>query len=79
LQVLQKTPDAQFLPDLVRSLADEYSDVRRDATIALGNLGDPTALNDLRQAVDDPDRDVCIYADRAIQKIQKSLSEAYNA
>lgn len=70
LQVLQKTPDPQFLPDLIRALTDEYSDVRRDAAIALGNLGSLDALNALQQALDDPDREVYIQTERAIQKIQ---------
>ncbi|WP_243714107.1 hypothetical protein [Nostoc sp. 106C] len=34
-------------------------------------MGNPEALNALGQALDDPDREVCIYAQRAIQKIQE--------
>ncbi|HEY9804920.1 MAG TPA: HEAT repeat domain-containing protein, partial [Candidatus Obscuribacterales bacterium] len=64
---------------LVRALADEYSDVRREAAIALGNLAHPAGIHPLQQALDDPDRDVCIYAQRAIQKIQNSLNATPNA
>ncbi|MEM9906770.1 MAG: HEAT repeat domain-containing protein, partial [Cyanobacteria bacterium P01_D01_bin.44] len=52
-----------------------YSDVRRDAAIALGNIGNPDVLPALQQTLDDPDRDVQIFSGRAIQKIQDALSE----
>jgi HEAT repeat protein len=55
------------------------SDVRRDAAIALGALKKSAALNALQQALDDPDRDVCIYTQRAIKSIQESLQEHSNA
>jgi HEAT repeat protein len=71
IQVLQKTPDENLLPALIEALTDEYSDVRKEAAIALGNLGNANALNALKQALDDPDRDVSIYAQRAIDKIQQ--------
>ena len=56
------------------ALTDEYSDVRKEAAIALGNLENTDALNALQQALDDPDRDVSIYAERAIKKIQNLTS-----
>jgi HEAT repeat protein len=71
LQVLQKTPDQNLLPDLIKALIDEYSDVRKEAAIALGNLENADALNALQQALDDPDRDVSIYAEKAIKKIRR--------
>jgi HEAT repeat protein len=52
--------------------------VRRDAAIALGNLGSPSVLNALQQTLDDPDVDVRIYAQRAIQKLQASKQELPN-
>jgi HEAT repeat protein len=70
LQVLKKMPDQNLLPDLIKALTDEYSDVRKEAAIALGNLDNAQALNALQQALDDPDRDVSIYAERAIKKIR---------
>ena len=42
--------------------------------VALGNLENTDALNALQQALDDPDRDVSIYAERAIKKIQNLTS-----
>jgi HEAT repeat protein len=72
LQVLQKIPNIKYLPKVIEALTDEYSDVRKEAAIALGNLGSSNALNALQQALDDPDREVCIYAERAIKKIQAS-------
>lgn len=71
LQVLQKMSDQNLLPDLIKALTDEYSDVRKEAAIALGNLDNTQALNALQQALDDPDRDVSIYAERAIKKIRR--------
>jgi HEAT repeat protein len=79
LQALQKTPDDRTLPALIKALTDEYSDVRRDAAIALGKLKNPAALNALQQSLDDPDRDVCIFTQRAIQSIQESTPETSNA
>ncbi len=69
LQALQNQTCNQHLPGLIRALADEFADVRKEAAIALGNLGNSAALNSLQQALDDPDREVVIYTQRAIQKI----------
>ena len=52
--------------------------MRKEAAIALGVLQNPTALNALQQALDDPDKDVCIYTQRAIEQIQ-SVQETYHA
>jgi HEAT repeat protein len=79
LQALQKTPTDRTLPLFIKALADEYSDVRREAAIALGILKNQIALTPLQQALDDPDRDVCIFAKRAIQSIQETMQEASNA
>ncbi len=79
LQALQKIPAARTLPLFIQALTDEYSDVRREGVIALKILNDPVALTPLQQALDDPDRDVCIFAQRAIQSIQHSLQETSNA
>jgi HEAT repeat protein len=84
LQALQKTPQTtlsdDLLPDLIQALiqalADEFSDVRKEATIAIGQLGNADALNALQQALDDPDREVCIYAQRAIDAIHTRAQAA---
>ncbi|OUL25510.1 hypothetical protein BV372_27965 [Nostoc sp. T09] len=57
-----KIPDAEFLPALIQALVDKYSNVRKQAAIALGNLGNHEALNALKQALDDPEREVFIHA-----------------
>ncbi|MEL6222000.1 MAG: HEAT repeat domain-containing protein, partial [Cyanobacteria bacterium J06627_8] len=49
------------------------------AAIALGNLGNPEVLPALQQTLDDPDRDVQIFSQRAIQKIQDQTAEPSNA
>jgi hypothetical protein len=41
-------------------------------------LNNPLALTPLQQTLDDPDRDVCIFAQRAIQSIQDSIQETSN-
>jgi HEAT repeat protein len=78
-RALQKVTAANALPALIKALSDEYSDVRRDAATALGYLGDPNALPALQQTLDDPDMDVRIFSQRAIDKIQVSLSPTSHA
>lgn len=79
LQALQKIATDRTLPLFIKALTDEYSDVRREGVIALRILNNPVALTPLQQALDDPDRDVCIFAQRAIQSIQDSIQETSNA
>nr|WP_230966047.1 HEAT repeat domain-containing protein [Nostoc sp. NZL] len=67
---MQKIPDIQVIPRLIQALTDEYADVRKEAAIALGNLAHPDVINPLQQALDDPDKEVSIQAQRAIEKIQ---------
>ncbi|MEO0888331.1 MAG: HEAT repeat domain-containing protein, partial [Cyanobacteria bacterium J06648_10] len=76
---MQNVADETAIPSLVKALSDEYSDVRRDAAIALGNIGSPDVISALKQTLDDPDRDVQIFSGRAIQKIQDNLAETTNA
>jgi len=78
LQALQKIAAERTLSLFIKALTDEYSDVRREGVIALKILNNPVALTPLQQALDDPDRDVCIFAQRAIQSIQDSLQETSN-
>jgi HEAT repeat protein len=66
------------MPALIRALADEYSDVRKEAAIALGNLSNPAAMPALQQSLDDPDKEVTIFAQKAIQKIQTLLQNSQN-
>lgn len=72
-QALQKMPNSPeistVISTLIRALTDEYSDVRKEVAIALGNIGDAKALTALKQALDDPDREVSIQAQKAINKI----------
>jgi HEAT repeat protein len=78
LQALQTIAAERTLPLFIKALADEYSDVRREGVKALKILNNPVALTPLQQALDDPDRDVCIFAQRAIQSIQDSNQETSN-
>jgi HEAT repeat protein len=64
------------MPVLIKALTDDYSDVRRDAATALGKLSNPDALPALHQTLHDPDMDVRIFSQRAIDAIQKSMPEA---
>jgi HEAT repeat protein len=78
LQALQTIAAERTLPLFIKALTDEYSDVRREGVKALKILNNPVALTPLQQALDDPDRDVCIFAQRAIQSIQDSNQETSN-
>jgi HEAT repeat protein len=78
IQALQTIAAERTLPLFIKALTDEYSDVRREGVKALKILNNPVALTPLQQALDDPDRDVCIFAQRAIQSIQASNQETSN-
>lgn len=78
LQALQKIAADRTLPLFIKALTDEYSDVRREGVIAMRILNNPLALTPLQQTLDDPDRDVCIFAQRAIQSIQDNIQETSN-
>ncbi len=54
----RKVFEAQVLPVVTAALQDEDAEVRSAATIALGKMGFPRSLLDLRKAVKDPVRDV---------------------
>lgn len=71
LQALQHSPDNASLANLMPLLKDEFADVRQEAAIA--KLTTPAALNALQPALDDPDREVSIQAERAIEKVKQFL------
>ncbi|MEP0820829.1 MULTISPECIES: HEAT repeat domain-containing protein [Trichocoleus] len=48
---MQKIPADRSLSVFIKALTDEYSDVQRDAAIALGILKKQAALNPLQQAL----------------------------
>jgi len=66
LILLRKIHDAQALPYIL-----PFSDISRDAAIALGNIGNPNVLNALQQTLDDSDTDVKIFSQKAIDKIRQ--------
>ncbi|AKG21434.1 HEAT repeat domain-containing protein [Calothrix sp. 336/3] len=74
LQFVHKVPDIRCLPLVIGALVDEYADVRKASVIALTNWVNsdttPQVKNALQQALDDPDREVSIYAERAIAKLK---------
>jgi epoxyqueuosine reductase len=53
--------------------------LRRNVCIALGNLGDPTALPDLRQAVRDPDPVVAEHARWAVERLLDKRARSSNS
>jgi hypothetical protein len=73
-KIFQTSKSEAAIPALVKALTDEYADVRKDAAIALGDLASPDALQALCQALDDPDREVSIRAERAISKIEQIVA-----
>ena len=73
---MQEVADESVILALIKCLTDEYSDIRRDAAIALGNIGNPDVLNALQQTLDDPDADVRIFSQKAIDKIREAQGVA---
>ncbi len=61
-----------MLPQLISALSDEDTDVRQNAIIALGNLGDPRAVEPLISALSDEDTDVRQNAIIALGKLGDS-------
>jgi len=59
---------------LVEALATRSLDVQRSSAVALGNIGDPTALEALRVAAEAPDAELRTYAANAIAAIQEASS-----
>ena len=66
-------PDQRILSTVINLLVDPMSDVRKEAAITLGKLANQQSLQALEQTLEDLDRDISIYAERAIKEIQKSL------
>ena len=56
---------------LIHALAGADAEVRRAAADALGNLGDPCAVEALCAATDDSCREVCCAAFAALEKIHE--------
>ncbi|MGZ8932518.1 MAG: HEAT repeat domain-containing protein, partial [Halobacteriota archaeon] len=54
---------------LIKALGDQYSDVREAAALALGQLGDPRAMDPLNEALEDTDQRVQKAAAHALQGI----------
>ena len=52
-------------------IRDRYSDVRKEAAIALGLLGSKDAVAPLKQSLDDADIEVRIASEKALKKLNK--------
>jgi len=59
------------VPPLIKVLKDKSWVVRRDATEALGKIGDTSALTPLTEALRDKDGNVRVYAAEALKKLQE--------
>ena len=53
----------------MKLLCDDYSDVRKEAAIALGILGSKKAIPSLKQSLDDADIEVRIQSQKALEKL----------
>ena len=53
----------------MKLLCDDYSDVRKEAAIALGLLGSKKAIPPLKQSLDDADIEVRIQSQKALEKL----------
>jgi HEAT repeat protein len=85
IQLLQKAPQIELLPLLIESLrSDQYSDVRKEAAIALSHLtiGHPSsleALDALKTGLNDEDTEVQICCQKAIEKIESNVKQRSTA
>jgi HEAT repeat protein len=64
--------DPAAIPALARAVKDVDVEVRRQAVLALLNMGTVAgqALPELRSALDDPDSQVRTYAARAVEVVE---------
>jgi HEAT repeat protein/3',5'-cyclic AMP phosphodiesterase CpdA len=69
IQLLEITKSEKAIPELVKALNDEDSDVRRRAAEALGKIGSDAAIEELVKALNDEDSDVRRRAAEALGKI----------
>ena len=53
----------------MKLLCDDFSDVRKEAAIALGLLGSKKAIPSLKQSLDDADIEVRIQSQKALEKL----------
>ena len=70
MRALSKVLSVKYLKDIIPLLCDEYSDVRKEAAIALGLLGSKDAVAPLKQSLDDADIEVRIASQKALKKIE---------
>ena len=69
MRALAKVLSEEYLEKIVKLLCDDYSDVRKEAAIALGLLGSKKAIGPLKQSLDDADIEVRIQSQRALEKL----------
>jgi HEAT repeat protein len=70
MRALSKVLSEEYLKYIIPLLCDEYSDVRKEAAIALGLLGSKDAVAPLKQSLDDADIEVRIASQKALKKIE---------
>ena len=69
MRALTKVLSEEYLGEIVKLLCDDYSDVRKEAAIALGLLGSKKAIPPLKQSLDDADIEVRIQSQKALEKL----------
>ena len=69
MRALTKVLSQEYLGEIVKLLCDDYSDVRKEAAIALGLLGSKKAIPSLKQSLDDADIEVRIQSQKALEKL----------
>ena len=69
MRALTKVLSEEYLGEIVKLLCDDYSDVRKEAAIALGLLGSKKAIPSLKQSLDDADIEVRIQSQKALEKL----------
>ena len=64
----------EHLPNILPLLCDEYSDVRKEAALALGGILLDQSKAALQQTLDDSDIEVRIAAQKSLAKFQSELN-----
>ena len=59
------------LKPLISALKDGSNDIKIGAAFALGEMGDPEAIEPLKGLLDDPNNNVNIAAKGAVEKIEE--------
>jgi HEAT repeat protein len=76
LRLLGASKDRQVFSYLLAALKDPNAEIREGAVSGLMHLGDPQAIEPLRQLLDDPSEEIHGLADAALRVLEGRLSHS---